>query len=126
MNGIRQFSFGRLADEQVNVLRHYCLSIDAQGELTARVLQTLNEEVEQLGSREVWLAAITTEGYEVGLAGFLEAVQTAGHAANLHYVVVQGKGRRLAPTERARTWGTRPPSAREFRRQRAPFGGLGR
>jgi len=64
VNGIRQLGVGRLADEQVNVLRQYDVSVDTQGELTARVLQTLNEEVEQLGSREVWLAVITTEGDE--------------------------------------------------------------
>ena len=103
MNGIRQLGFGRLADDQVNVLWHYDVSVDTQGELTARVLQTLNEEVEQFGSREIWLVAITTEGYEVGLAGFLEAMEAAGQAANLHYVVIQGKDPRLAPEKRART-----------------------
>jgi hypothetical protein len=53
VNGIRQLGFRWLADEQMNVLRHYYVSIDTQGELTARVLQTLNEKVEQVGSREV-------------------------------------------------------------------------
>jgi hypothetical protein len=106
VNGIGQPGLGRFAHEQMHVLRHYYVSVNAQSELTARVLEAEYEEIEEFGGGEVWLAVITTEGDEVGLSGFLKAAETAGHRVNLHRRRHSSKGPRLAPTERARTWGT--------------------
>jgi hypothetical protein len=66
-------------DQQMNMLRHDHVSINAHGEAAAHVLQTQNKQVIGMGRAKVALSAVATEGEEVGLPGLLETSQTAGH-----------------------------------------------
>jgi hypothetical protein len=84
VNGLGQLGSGWLTQEQVNMLRHHNISVNAQLEAAAHVLPALNKEIERLDSCEIGLTAVTTESYKVGLSGFLQAPETAGHEMNLH------------------------------------------
>jgi hypothetical protein len=70
----------------MNVLRHHNISVNAQLEATAHVLQAVNKEVEHVGRLEIRLTPIATESYEVGLSRFLKSPETTGHEINLHGV----------------------------------------
>jgi hypothetical protein len=74
----------RFTQEQVNMLRHHNVSVNAQLETTPHVLQAVNKKVEHLRCFEMRLTPVATERYKMGLSGFLKAPKTAGHETNLH------------------------------------------
>jgi hypothetical protein len=84
VDGVGQRAAARFIDEQANVLRHHDVSIDTKIEAATHALQAQNEEIKNTGAGKTWVAAITTEGYKVGLSGFLESPETARHEVNLH------------------------------------------
>ena len=84
VNSLGQFGAGRLTQEQVNMLGHHHVSVNAQFETTTHVLQAVHKQIEDLDRCEIRLTAIATESYKVGLSGFLKAPETAGHEMNLH------------------------------------------
>jgi len=57
----------------MNVLRHNDISVNAQLETTAHVLQAVNKEIEDLGRCEIRLTPVATERYKVGLPRFLKS-----------------------------------------------------
>ena len=54
-----------LADQQVNVLRHDYISVNAQGEAAARVFQAAQKQVAGLGRVKIGLSMVTTESEKV-------------------------------------------------------------
>ena len=73
-----------LAEEQVNMFGHHHVSVDPEREAAAHLLQNNGEQVVNCAVDEIGLAAITTEGDEMRLAGLLKPPQTAWHELNLH------------------------------------------
>jgi len=56
----RRIAFLRLADQQMNVLRHHHVSHHHKTVALADSLQHLQEQIAALGSSQPWLAMITT------------------------------------------------------------------
>ena len=73
-----------LAEQQVNVFGHDNVSVDAHVEVMTHGLKAKWEQVVNCGTDEIGLAAITTEGDEMRLSGFLKPAQASGHEHNLH------------------------------------------
>ena len=70
---------GRLAQQQMHVLRHYHVSIYAHVKTSAHVFQGLNKLIAQVRARQVGPALIATKGDKVGLRGLLKTSQTTWH-----------------------------------------------
>jgi len=62
VDGLGQLGSGRLTQEQVNMLRHHNISINAQLETTARVLQAVNKQIEHLERCEIGPTAVALKG----------------------------------------------------------------
>ena len=94
------------------MLRHDHIPVHAEIETAAHIFQTLHEEIIGFSTREIRPSLEATKRHKVCLAGFLEAPETGGHGPTLHQVDLGEKSSfvsrapRLAPTKRARTWGT--------------------
>ena len=71
------------ADQQVDVLGHDHIPVDAQGEAAAHPFQNLNEQVVNGGRLESQPPMITSEGHEVRLVGLLKALQAMRHGKTL-------------------------------------------
>ena len=99
VNRLREIPLVWLADQQMHVLGHYDISIDSHSEATARGFKTDREQVIDRRLFEARLAAVTTERYEVGLPGFVEATEATRHGGTLYHP-------RLASKIGTRTWGT--------------------
>ncbi len=67
----------------MNMLRHDNIPVHEEFETNSHIFQALNEQIAQISGREVWLATVTAERYEMGVPGFLKAVEMAGHMTNL-------------------------------------------
>ncbi|MBZ5613900.1 MAG: hypothetical protein LAO23_07825 [Acidobacteriia bacterium] len=81
----------RLAQQQMNVLRHDNVPIHTDIEMEAHILQALNEQIEHLGGYEIGTTAVTTKSYKMTLPGFVKAPNTAGHDQNLRRAATPGK-----------------------------------
>jgi len=53
------------AEQQVDVLGHNDISINAQGEMSAGIFQAAQKQVADLGRAKIALAMVTTEGEKV-------------------------------------------------------------
>jgi hypothetical protein len=84
MNRLGQRAMLRLAEQQVNVFRHHHLSVDAHVEATTHGFEATWEQVVNYGVDEIGLAAITTEGDEMRLSGFVKPAQTTWRENHLH------------------------------------------
>ena len=73
----------RLSDQQVNVLRHHHISIDAETEAEPDALQHSLERLPVCVRRQQWTAMIATERNEVALSGLLKSFQTPRHRVQL-------------------------------------------
>ncbi len=73
----------RFADQQVHVLRHHYISVDAKGETAPYALQRGLENSPRRGRSEQGLTAVTGERYKVGLSGFVKSFQSPRHEASL-------------------------------------------
>jgi hypothetical protein len=82
---------GRLTQQQMNVLRHDNVPINADIETEAHILQAPNEQIEHLGGCETGTTAVTAKSYKMALPGFVKAPETAGHEPNLRCAVTLGK-----------------------------------
>jgi len=69
----------RFAEEQVYVLRHDHIRIDANFVATANPLKRGFEGLLSCGLNEQRAATITTEGHEVSLSGFVKTLQAPRH-----------------------------------------------
>jgi hypothetical protein len=77
----------RLTHQQMNVLRHNHVPINADIETEAHVLQATHEQIEHLGSCEIGTTPITTKSYKMALPGFVKAPEAAWHKPNLRHGV---------------------------------------
>jgi hypothetical protein len=68
----------------MNMPGHDHISVNADGEATAHVLQTLSEQAVRVWRAELGLSAVTTKSEEMGLPGLLEMSKTAGHKKTLY------------------------------------------
>ena len=69
--------------QQVDVLRHYHIPVDAQIEAFSDALQRSLERLPTCVRREEWTAMIARERYEMALTGFLKSFQTGRHQVSL-------------------------------------------
>jgi len=76
---------GRLTQQQLNVLRHDNVPINADIETEAHILQASNEQIEHLGGGEIGTTAVTTKSYKMALPGFVKAPETAGRFARFNF-----------------------------------------
>ena len=76
---------GRLTQQQMNVLRHDNVPINADIETEAHILQASNEQIEHLGGGEIGTTAVTTKSYKMALPGFVKAPETAGRFARFNF-----------------------------------------
>ena len=81
----------RFADQQVDVLGHDDVSVNAPGEAATSAFQTLDEQVVGFGRIEERLPAITTEGEKVRLSGLMETMETAWHEAKIDDLAARGQ-----------------------------------
>ena len=92
---------GRLTQQQMNMLRHDNVPINADIETEAHILQASNEQIEHLDGCEIGTTAVTTKSYKMALPGFVKAPETAGHEPNLRCAVTLGKYTIVGMTEPA-------------------------
>jgi hypothetical protein len=69
----------RLGHQQMDVLGHDHVTVDAQGKAKAGLLQLFQEEIASRRVAQAGLAAIAAEGDEMRLLGLLEAAESARH-----------------------------------------------
>jgi hypothetical protein len=74
----------RLAQQQVNVLRHYDVAINTHRESPPRLLKSQKKCALHLHLRQMRKAMIATEGKEVGLAGVMKTLESGGHGVPLY------------------------------------------
>ena len=79
MHGVCQKPALRLAQQQVHVLGHDHISVDAQGEAAAHFLQHLDEEIVGGGRLEPSPPMVTSEGHKVRLCGLLKTLEAMRH-----------------------------------------------
>jgi hypothetical protein len=70
-------------DEQVDVLRHYHIPIDAEIEASSDALERRFEGLPACVRREEWTPTVARERNEVALSGFLKSFQTRRHGVSL-------------------------------------------
>ena len=73
----------RFAHQEVNVIRHHHVPIDAKTETASDALQRVLERSLRTGGDERGTAMITTECDEVSLPGLVKSFQSPGHDARV-------------------------------------------
>ena len=73
----------RLAYEQMDVFGHDYVSGDVEVVPFAGTFEDFEEGVSRLWSSQELVAALTTKGYEVETAGFLETLETPRHVVRV-------------------------------------------
>lgn len=83
---LRQALALRLVEQQVNVLGHDHVSVDAETVVAAHSLEGAHESVAGGVVIEIGLSAVAAEGQEVNLAGLLKAFQSPRHWATVFFL----------------------------------------
>ena len=79
VHGVGQAVLRRLTQEQVDVLGHHHLSVNAHLETATHVFESFHEAIEEFGGREKGLAMVATESDKVRLLGVVETLETTRH-----------------------------------------------
>ena len=79
MNGVGERQAVRCTHQQVNVVGHDDVSINAHCEATAHALEAIKEEIASRGIGEVRSAVVAAESDEMRLAGMVKSGQVGGH-----------------------------------------------
>ena len=79
----------RFTDQQVDVLGHDDVSVNAQTEAATSAFQALHKQVVDLGTVEVRLPMATTEGEKVRLSGLVKTMETAWHEVRVDRLAIR-------------------------------------
>jgi len=71
---IRESCLLRFADEKMDVLRHYDISVDVEFKVAAHSFKCGFEDACGIGGGERFSAMVAAEGYKVRLPGFVESL----------------------------------------------------
>ncbi len=84
MNSVGQAATLWFTQQNVDVLWHHDIPVNADSESGTHVLQRVEEQLVGRCMVEPWLSAITAEGYEVDLSGVLETSKSGRHKKRLN------------------------------------------
>jgi hypothetical protein len=79
LHGLSQVAMLRFVHQQVNVLGHNRVSVNAESVVLSNAFQRRDEYRASLRTQEMWTPVITTKGQEVNLPRFVKASQPPGH-----------------------------------------------